>query len=568
MSSGPHKRPAADEPRRLTDGGAETPDEQAMAALLARAPAATADHLAVARVWRQVVAPERRRASRPVYGWAPGVALVLLLITVAFPLLRRGPAGVELAASSGGVFSTRLAETWHAGQPGDAFLEASRLRTDVTGRALLRLRGVSSVLLTEDSDVGFERLSHGTFLRLSHGVLTARVSKRAPDEPFVVQTDRYSVKVVGTLFTVEQGPGDRTVVSVREGTVEVSDGAGHVERVVAGTRWTSDAASARGNDHTPDEVRRLLEDTLQAAPASQIARDFATLARPTAALPVTGSAGANSDRPGTTTNDSAASPQPPSGAPSPLSHGAAVASDASAHAAPPALREPEAAAPSEIPATPPPVLGLADAAAPAPMASAAAAIDDPYAHGLALEGHGDLEGAARELARAADHDPLHGDLALYSLGRLAQQQLHDPARALATFRRYRERYPRGALIPEVDFEILKLEVEEREPAAALAETTRFLSNHPGSERAQTVHLLRGNLLRDAGRCGEALGDYAAIRDVSPADDALYSTAYCQRKLGDRATAAATLTTYLQRFPAGAHRADALRAIESGNETEK
>jgi outer membrane protein assembly factor BamD (BamD/ComL family) len=103
---------------------------------------------------------------------------------------------------------------------------------------------------------------------------------------------------------------------------------------------------------------------------------------------------------------------------------------------------------------------------------------------------------------------------------------------------------------------------------ALTESTRFLTNHPTSERAQAVHLLRGNLLRDADRCGEALGDYAIIRDATLADDALYSTAYCQRKLGDRAAAATTLGEYLRRFPAGAHRADAERAIESGNETEK
>ena len=94
------------------------------------------------------------------------------------------------------------------------------MRTDTTGRAVFRVRGVAAVLVDQNSDVGLERLTKGTFLWLSHGTLTARVSKRSRTEPFVVETDRYAVKVVGTLFTVEQGPGDHTAVSVREGVVE------------------------------------------------------------------------------------------------------------------------------------------------------------------------------------------------------------------------------------------------------------------------------------------------------------------------------------------------------------
>jgi outer membrane protein assembly factor BamD (BamD/ComL family) len=128
-------------------------------------------------------------------------------------------------------------------------------------------------------------------------------------------------------------------------------------------------------------------------------------------------------------------------------------------------------------------------------------------------------------------------------------------------------YPEGALLPEVDFAILQIEVEGDHPVEALAESARFLATHPTSDRAEKVHLLRGNLLRDSGRCGEALTEYAAIHG-SDADDAVYSTAYCQRKLGDRAGAAATLREYLRRFPAGAHRPEATRAIESENETEK
>jgi TolA-binding protein len=74
--------------------------------------------------------------------------------------------------------------------------------------------------------------------------------------------------------------------------------------------------------------------------------------------------------------------------------------------------------------------------------------------------------------------------------------------------------------------------------------------------------LLGNLLRDGDKCRDALGDYAAIGSPALLDDALYSTAYCQQRLGDLARAASTLRDYLKRFPNGAHRSDAEKALES------
>jgi outer membrane protein assembly factor BamD (BamD/ComL family) len=217
-----------------------------------------------------------------------------------------------------------------------------------------------------------------------------------------------------------------------------------------------------------------------------------------------------------------------------------------------------------------------DDPAPAPYApvvvasaSAAPAVvvpndEGPYARGLALEARGDLEGAARELKRAADEDPGHGDIALYALGRLSQRRLHDAGRASAAYHLYRSRYPHGALLPEVDLGILELEVDGHSDAAALADSTRFLATHPTSERVDQVHLLRGNLLRDGGDCRGALTDYALVHTAPLTDHAAYSTAYCQRKLGDRVVAAATLRDYLTRFPAGAHRVEAERALAEGH----
>jgi tetratricopeptide (TPR) repeat protein len=544
------------DPTPFTEGGAHAPSERAAAALLSRLPNDRApDDRAVERVWRAVTNPTSPARARPSFrlAWVACVAAAVVLIGVAGgSLFRSTPSVVEVTFSSGGVFAARRAEGWHASGAGERLAEADRLRTDPAGRALVRIGGVAAVLVGAGTDVDLERLARGTALRLASGTLTARVAKRRPGEPFVVEAGRYTVTVVGTLFTVEVGPSDRTAVSVREGIVEVSGADGRVHRVVAGARWTSDAPEAMAEDTTPDAVAALVENALTGRAGADLAAAFAEATTPRAAPVI--------DVPATTTAQV-----------EPLDAGAA--SDA-----PPvvAKRRPAASgrtalvarvAPDVTPdvAAPPPPSSPSDADA--GRADGADARVDPYAHGRELEALGDFEGAARELAKAADLDPRHGDLALYSLGRLEQRRLHHPARALAAFRRYRERYPQGTLLPEVDFEILQLDVEAHDRAGALAETARFLGAHPASERVEQVRLLRGNLLRDDGRCREALAEYAAVRAIGLADDALYSTAYCQRKLGDRAAAGGTLVEYLRKFPHGEHRAAAVRALESGREME-
>ncbi len=577
-------------PSRLTEGGAGTPDELAIASLLGKLPPGSPDDLQVERVWRRVTTP-RVRASRPSrLGWVPALALVaaVLVVLVRWP----HPVAAEVALSSGGVFSGALAEKWRASRSGDSLAEAERIRTDATGRALLRVHAVAAVLVREDSDVGLERLQPGVVLRLSRGTLTARVSKRSADAPFVVETDHYSVKVVGTLFTVEQGPGDHTVVSVREGVVEVSDGAGRVDRVVAGQRWVSESRDVRTPDRTPDAVKALLEAGLAGRPAADLAGPFVAALSGPAQVAADGPALAPAaDRPATAAARAAGSGAPPGkdGAdgtaaverpetPAKTTRGGqTVVPDAPASAlapAAPALAAPSGdwmqqvapaasvpAAAAMAPAVPPGAPASPPASPSAPPALAAGAVDEgPYARGLALEAKGDYQAAARELGRASDEDAAHADIATYALGRLAQRRLHDPARARAAFNRYRERYPHGPLLPEVDVAILEIEVDTHAEAEALADSARFLATHPGSERVDEVHLLRGNLLREAGRCREALDEYARVRVAPSTDHALYSTAYCQQKLGDRLAAAATLREYLARFPAGAHRAEAQRAL--------
>jgi TolA-binding protein len=571
-------------PTPLTKGGADTPDERAAAALLARLPRVSVSGPAVERVWRGVTSPPSRSPRLSEFARYAGVAAAFtaLFVGVLWSVLggwggsalkasHVGTPRVELAYSAGGVFAATQAKDWHASRTGEALSESDRLRTDDAGRALVRIRTVASVLVGEKSDLEVLRLSSGTTLRLTQGTLTARVSKRAPGEQFVVEAGHYRVRVVGTLFTVEEGPGDHTAVSVREGVVEVTnmDDGRQVDRVVAGARWTSETPAARGEDRTPNDLATLLEADLAAGSTRDLARGFGTLTRTEAP---TNASAANAS------NESAPAPASPSRDPLPERpvreevHRAAseTANRATATRAVSSAALAVSAAP--LPA-PMPVPEPSAAVAPAPAVSASPppiandAGVEPYARGMELEANGDLDGAARELAKAADRDPLHGDLALYSLGRLQHRRLHDPSSALATFRRYRARYPLGALLPEVDFEVLQLDLETHDRSGALAETARFLASHPGSERTSQVHLLRGNLLRDGGHCPEALSEYAAVREEPLTGDALYSTAYCERKLGDRAAAAKTLTEYVRRFPHGEHASDAARALESGREIE-
>jgi TolA-binding protein len=598
-------RSSPDDPRRLLADGAETADERRILGLISKLPSAVPTDPAVERVWRRVESAggSRERATRALTRWwiQGAVAAAVLAVVAWLPSWwnKVAPSSVEVVLSSGGVFSGHGGADWHASASGDALSVAERVRTDPTGRAVLRVRGIAAVLFGKDSEAAVEELGHGTFLRLSRGTLTSRVSKRAPGDPFVIRTDRYTITVVGTLFTVEEGPGAHTAVSVREGVVEVSDTAGHVYRVTAGTRWTSEDTDARGPDRTPDAVKALLESGLQGRSAAEMSTGLASLA-PAAAAPTPAP-----DLPQTASvpvRDVAASPaaatpvamapvatapvtpapsppttprlgstsMAPANAPLPVpSIPAGVVSAPPQDAVPtPPAPAPPAALPATAPAVEPTPASVPAASVPAQAPPPAAAIDDgAYTKGIALEAKGDFEGAAQALARAASTDAHRGDLALYSLGRLAQRRLHDPRRALEAFRRYRTEYPQGALLPEVDFAILQIEVEGNHSAEALTESARFLTAHPTSDRAEKVHLVRGNLLRDAGRCGEALADYATIHGAD-ADDAVYSTAYCQRKLGDRAGAASTLRGYLRRFPSGAHRTEAQQAIESENDTDK
>jgi len=581
-----NRRQNQDGPQPLIGGGAENLDEQAAAKLLERYAVLEPDDLTVERVWQRLANPVSKRVDSD---WrfaasvlAPvGLAFLVLLGTIllraptrvaqqrATPIAAAAPiktapiaaapigaaVAAELDATRGGVFFSRPAEHWQPGQDGQVLAESQWLRTDPSGMAVLDIPGVASVLLAPGTQLGIDRLNAGTFLRLLRGSVIARVSKRAPEEPFVILTDRYSVKVVGTLFQVDQDASDRTAVAVREGTVEIAATDGRTWRVQAGQRWISSEPGQLGASAIPDSVKTLLEDGLTRARAADLDRELEAVGQVSTSVP----AGSSGRVPA---EEFRLPPAVPAGVS--LAHRSVRASSSVALAGVPpppivlAEREPIAGG---RPANP--LEQLAMEPAPIPTASPATtngASSGAYGKGLALERRGELEAAAAELARAPQDDPEYADLALYALGRLYQNRLGNPRGALEAFQGYRSAYPQGALLPEVDLAVLEIEVKGGNRKEALAESVRFLASHPASERTDEVRRLRGDLLSEAGECRVALGEYAQVSAPASAEAALYGIARCQRKLGNWPAAKEALLTYRKRFPAGGHRDEVAREL--------
>jgi hypothetical protein len=192
---------------------------------------------------------------------------------------------------------------------------------------------------------------------------------------------------------------------------------------------------------------------------------------------------------------------------------------------------------------------------------------DPVAAGALDEARrARLADPARALALyerlASARGPL-AEIALYEMGTIENEGLHDPRRALATFERYRERYPRGLLRAEADFSVIEVLTRLREETRALEEARGFLRHYPQSERRGEVAILAGDLARTGGDCALAVALYETANrgrlSASDADDAAFNRAACLAAGGDgRGPAAAR--DYLARFPAGRHRGEASRLL--------
>jgi regulator of sirC expression with transglutaminase-like and TPR domain len=88
----------------------------------------------------------------------------------------------------------------------------------------------------------------------------------------------------------------------------------------------------------------------------------------------------------------------------------------------------------------------------------------------------------------------------------------------------------------------------------------------GTIPTRDLRITRAELLAEAGRCPDALGDFDAVLTSSSEDGAmgraLYGRASCRLRAGEIAAARADLQRYITTFPDGPAVGAARRALES------
>ena len=168
---------------------------------------------------------------------------------------------------------------------------------------------------------------------------------------------------------------------------------------------------------------------------------------------------------------------------------------------------------------------------------------------------------------------LRAQIALFHIGRINQEDLGEPAGALATFEELRRRFPDGLLRAESDLSIVELLAAAGRSSEALEESAALLARGSSPERAAELHLLRGNLYRQTlGDLARAEREYRLAADpTSPAsttstaaatptaDEALYLHALSLEALGRRLEAQSRYRLYLGRLRP-AHATEAREAL--------
>ncbi|MCP4602649.1 MAG: tetratricopeptide repeat protein [Proteobacteria bacterium] len=124
------------------------------------------------------------------------------------------------------------------------------------------------------ADIGLDRLglssdgrirllsarTNKTHLELLEGTVACSVAPRKNGGEFTVKAGNYSVRVIGTKFSVTRGPHLPFKVSVAEGTVEVQDRSGMLWRVSRGETLTiHSAADVDSKEALPDDLKELAQ---------------------------------------------------------------------------------------------------------------------------------------------------------------------------------------------------------------------------------------------------------------------------------------------------------------------
>jgi hypothetical protein len=187
---------------------------------------------------------------------------------------------------------------------------------------------------------------------------------------------------------------------------------------------------------------------------------------------------------------------------------------------------------------------------------------EPLAPCEAYAGAGRLRDALECYRRIGDGRNLGAELALYEAARI-ERSLGDARAALQSLNEYLRRFPNGTLRAEVDLTRVELLPRAGQHQQALEESERILNSGPDPRRAQELHLLRGNIYREALHdCENAEPEYRlAARGMGrAADEAEFYGAVCLELMGHRDEATGAYRAYLRRAHA-AHLAEARNRLE-------
>jgi hypothetical protein len=162
---------------------------------------------------------------------------------------------------------------------------------------------------------------------------------------------------------------------------------------------------------------------------------------------------------------------------------------------------------------------------------------------------------------------LDAERAVVALARLKEERLHDPAGALRLLRTYRQRFPEGALRGEVDFALVALLPKVGLAREALVESEALLNTAWGRARTSELRLLRGRLAQDMlGDCNLALKELGFVKnEFGPTgDEAMFRSAQCLERVGERDAAKSTYQKYLSRTSArnASEANERLRALDA------
>lgn len=503
--------------------------------------------------------------------WALSASLVGAAAAVTILVLTPGPHSGEPVSASRATpveaaeASGRPASAERLGDPGSdrrrsVLLAPATVRTGRGELLPLSLRGGTEVSLAAESELTLDGNDRPT---VTVGEVRFHVPRQPSGQTFTVMARDYRIAVVGTRFVVRVS-GPSTSVHVDQGVVEVWRVAAdqRVARVGAGESWTSPLAA-------PDDIRSAHAARgakTASKPASMTVSRAKHLARTSAMLgSVQRARGRHED--GASLSGAWASGAQAAGEMAPVTAPSATLSELGSASAPKGIPSGRTATGDTSTGAPAPVPPTA------PTSPAAPALAPPSANleviALAIQAKtarasGNPERALAIYRALADKGGPAGENAEYETGRVQRDSLGQPQQAIASWRAYRARHPRGLLRIETDISIIETLVNSGDKSGALAEASEFIHRYPDGERHGEMARLVGDLSRERGECRAAVEAYdQALSDsrtrVTFRDDVTFHRATCLLASEPRQGTEA-LDAYLTGFPTGRFRSRAQRLI--------